>query len=388
MSEILILLLMLFVARFGGEIAMRFGQSPMLGEILGGLILGPTILGLIVPTESIQFLSHLGILFLMFLAGLETDLNLIRKVAGPSVVISIAGAALSFGLGYAVGALFGLSGTASIFLGAALSTSSIVVTARVLGDYGMMRSEVGLLSMAVNAVDDVLSMFIVLLLVSLVGAGAGGEASDPIWLMLAKLAAYAVIATGIGLFLFRPIMSVVDRTLSSEMHFSVAILLVLLFSWAAEALGLADVLGAFIVGAFLRYTEEAEPTVISRVEATADGFLVPIFFAAMGVQTNLRELLNFLPLLGVVLLAAVAGKLIGCGGGARLMRYSWRDSYIIGAGMVPRAEMTLVLLGIGLSAGVLPPVMPPLLVSLVFLSALVTGPLLRAAFLTDKSPSG
>lgn len=373
MNDLLALLLLLFAARLGGELAVRVNQSPMLGEILAGLLVGPTVFGLVETSEGTALLSHLGILFLMFLAGLETDLRLIRKVAGPSVLVSVVGAAVSFALGYGVGLLFGLSSTASLFLGAALSTSSIVVTARVLGDYGMMNSEVGLLSMATNAVDDVLSMFVVLALVSVVGQ----EGDEPIWLMLVKLAAYAVVATVVGLFLFRPLMRLVGRLRSDEMHFSIAVLLVLLFSWSADALGLADVLGAFIAGAFLHYTEEAEPSMTTRVEAVSGGFLVPIFFAAIGLETNLRELGGDLPLLAVVLVAAVVGKLVGCGGAARLAKYDWRSSYIIGAGMVPRAEMTLVLLGIGLSAGVLPGVMPPLLVALVFLSALVTSPLLR-----------
>lgn len=377
MSPLLALLLLVLAARLGGELAIRAGQSPMLGEILAGLLLGPTLLDAVAVSEPIELLSHLGILFLMFLAGLETDLRLIRKVAGPSLLISILGAALSFGLGYGVGVVFGLSSVASLFLGGALSTSSIVVTARVLGDSGMMRSEIGLISMATNAVDDVLSMFVVLLLVSVVGEAGAEGGGRPLWLTLVLFAVYAVLATGVGLYVFRPMMRWVGRLRSDEAYFSAAVVLVLLFSWTAEAFGLEDVLGAFIAGAFLHYTEEAEPSMVARVEALSDGFLVPVFFASMGLATDLGELSGAWGLLGATLLAAVVGKLAGCGGAARLTRYGWRDSYVIGAGMVPRAEMTLVLLGIGMGAGVLPEVMPPLLISLVFLSALVTSPLLR-----------
>lgn len=378
MSPLLALLLLVLAARLGGELAIRANQSPMLGEILAGLLLGPTLLDVVEVTEPIELLSHLGILFLMFLAGLETDLRLIRKIAGPSLLISIVGAVLSFGLGYLVGIFFGLPHVASLFLGGALSTSSIVVTARVLGDSGMMRSEIGLVSMATNAVDDVLSMFVVLLLVSAVGgAGGGAEGARPLWLTLVLFAAFTVLAVGVGLYVFRPMMRWVGRLKSDEMYFSTAVVLVLLFSWTAEVFGLEDVLGAFVAGAFLHYTEEAEPSMVARVEALSDGFLVPVFFASMGVATDLGELTGAWTLLGVTLLAAVVGKLVGCGGAARLARYGWRDSYIIGAGMVPRAEMTLVLLGIGMGANVLPEVMPPLLISLVFLSALVTSPLLR-----------
>jgi Kef-type K+ transport system membrane component KefB len=373
-SVLLALVALLLAARLAGELAVRVGQSPMLGEILAGLVLGPTLLNLVHTEPSLDLLSHLGILFLMFLAGLDTDLRLIRKVAGPSVAVSLAGACLSLALGYGVGVLFGLSSIASVFLAAALSTSSIVVTARVLDDYGMMRSEVGLLCMATNAIDDVISMFIVLLVVSLVGQS--GHQSIP-W-MLGKLVIYSVAATAVGLLLFRPLLRWVGRMRSDEMYFTAAVVLVLGFAWSADALGLADVLGAFLAGAFLHQTEEAEPTMVARVQAVSDGFLVPIFFATMGLTTDLRELGGALAFGAVVIVVAVVGKLVGSGLGARLAGYGWRDSFIVGAGMVPRAEMTLVLLGIGHKAGVLPPVLPPLLISLVFLTALLTGPLLRA----------
>jgi Kef-type K+ transport system membrane component KefB len=380
-NVLLSLALLLVAARLAGELAVRVGQSPMLGEILAGLLLGPTLLDLVPAGASLDLLSQLGILFLMFLAGLETDLRLIRKVAGPSVAVAVIGGAISFGLGFGVGRVFGLGSLASLFLAAALSTSSIVVTARVLADYGMLRSEVGLLCMATNAIDDVISMFVVLLVVSLVGHS--GEQSIP-W-MLGKLAIYSLAATGVGLLLFRPLLRWVGRLRSDEMYFTTAVVLVLAFSWSAEALGLAGVLGAFLAGAFLHQTEAAEPTMVARVQAVSEGFLVPVFFATMGLTTDLRELRGAVPFVAVVILAAVVGKLAGCGLGARLTGYGWRDSYVVGAGMVPRAEMTLVLLGIGHKAGVLPPVLPPLLISLVFLTALLTGPLLRAG-LPPRSP--
>lgn len=373
MNILLVLLLILVAARLGGEVAIRLQQSPMLGEIVAGLVLGPTLLGVIDRGPSVDLLSHLGILFLMFLAGLEADLRLIKKVAGASTAISIGGVVVSFAGGYGAGLAFGLSSTASLFLGAALSSSSIVVTARVLSDFGLMRSELGFLSMATNAVDDVNGMFVLLIVVSAVGKGTG----RPIWMQVGELVLYAVVATLVGLYLFRPLMSLIDRAQVDEIYFSVAIALVLLYSWAANAMGLADVLGAFIAGAFLHYTEEAEPSMITRVEAISDGFLVPVFFAAMGLETNLRDLGSHLPLLGVVLMVAIASKMVGCGLPARLLGYDWRRAYVIGAGMVPRAEMTLVLLGIGMSTHVLPNFMAPLLVSIVVLTALATGPLLR-----------
>lgn len=373
MEPLLALLLVVALARLLGEVAVRLNQSPMLGEILAGLLLGPTALALVEPDEALELLSRLGILFLMFLAGLETDIRLIRKVAGPSFLVSFFGQAFALGLGLGVGLLFGLSFVASLFLGAALSGSSIVVTARVLDDYGAMTSEVGLLSLAANAVDDVMSVFVLLLLASVVG----DQGQEPFYWTLGKMAVYVAVAVAVGLWLFRPLMRIVGRLRSDEMFFSVAVILVLVFSWSAEAFGLADVLGAFIVGAFLHYTEEAEPSMIRRVEAVSAGFLVPVFFAGIGLQTDLRELGGAYALLAVAFVAAVVSKLGGCGLGARVAGYGWLRSYIVGAGMVPRAEMTLVFLGIGLSAGVLPETLPPVVVALVFLTAIVTSPLLR-----------
>lgn len=378
MSPLLALLLLVVAARTGGELAARLGQSSMLGEIVAGLVLGPTLFDLPLRGDALEFLSRLGILFLMFGAGLDTDLRLVRKVAGPSVIVSLCGQVLSFGLGYAAGWAFGLAMAPRVLLGAALSASSIVVTARVLGDYGQLRSATGLLAMAVNAIDDLIGMFVLLVAVSVVGQG--GAAHEPIWLMLAKVLAFAVGAVVVGLMLMPLAMRLVRQLESAEMHFTFLVVLVLLFSWAAASLGLADVVGAFLAGAFLHYTQESEPAIISRVDAIGDGFLVPVFFAMIGLETNLRLLAGDLPFMLVVLLVAVVGKLVGCGGGARLAGFGWRTSYILGVGMIPRAEMTLVLLGIGLKANVLPPIVPPVLVSLVFLTAVVSSPLLRLGF--------
>lgn len=170
----------------------------------------------------------------------------------------------------------------------------------------------------------------------------------------------------------------VYRLRSREMHFTVAVLLVLGFGWMAEFFGLADVLGAFAAGPFLHYTEETEPAMVHRVEALSDGFLVPVFFGVIGLQTDLFLLLDAVPLVAIALIAAIVGKLVGCGLGARVTGYSNRESVIVGAGMVPRAGLALIMLGL-VPEGSLPDVMAPLLVAIVFLTALVTAPILRLA---------
>ncbi|SNR61807.1 cation:proton antiporter [Paracoccus sediminis] len=375
MNELLALVILIAAARMGGELATRFRQSPMLGEIIAGLLLGPTALNLIAPSETLEFLGHLGILFMTFLAGMETDLRMLRKVAGPSVLVSALGIALSVGLGFAVGWIVDFGVASSLFLGAALSTSSIAVTARVFTDFKLMRTRVGLLSMAAHAIDDILAMMLIIFVVSFFG---GEATSDPVWLVLGKVAAFLLIAAVIGLWILKPVMGWVYRLRSREMHFTVAILLVLGFGWMAEFFGLADVLGAFAAGAFLHYTDEAEPAMVQRVEALSDGFLVPVFFGVIGLQTDLFLLLDAVPLVALALVAAVVSKLAGCGMGARLTGYSLRESVIVGAGMVPRAGLALIMLGL-VPEGSLPAVMAPLLVAIVFLTALVTAPILRLA---------
>lgn len=375
MNTLLALVMLVLFARLGGEIAIRARQSPMLGEIVAGLLMGPTLLNLITPNETLEFLGHLGILFMTFLAGMETDLRMLRKVAGPSVVVSGLGIVMSVALGFGAGQLFDFSVEASLFLGAALATSSIAVTARVFSDFKLMQTKVGLLSMASHAIDDILAMMLIIFVVSYFG---GDQASDPVWLVLGKVLAFFAIVTVVGVFVLKPLMRFVYRLKSSEMHFSVAVLLVLSFGWTAELFGLADVLGAFAAGAFIHYTEEAEPAMVQRVEALSDGFLVPIFFGVIGLQTDLALLVDAIPLVVVVLIVAILGKLVGCGIGARLTGSTTRESVIVGAGMIPRAGLALIMLGL-VPEGSLPEIMPALLVAIVFLTALVTGPILRVA---------
>jgi len=179
--------------------------------------------------------------------------------------------------------------------------------------------------------------------------------------------AFLALTACIGIFLLKSVMRWVYRLRSREMHFTVAVLLVPGFGWMAEFYGLAGEPGAFVARAFLPYTEEVEPAMVYWVEALSDGLLVPIFLGVIGLQTDLFLLMDTMPIVLGVLAAAIVGKLVGCGVGTRIMGYTGRESIIVGAGMVPRADLALIMLGL-VPAGSLPEVMSPLLVAIVFLT--------------------
>ncbi len=380
------LVVILLAAKAAGYISTRLGQPSVLGELLVGVLLGPSLLNILHLSfinsatlgTTISDLSELGVLFLMFIAGLELHLGELAGHRKVSLLASSGGLLLSVGLGWAAGRLFGMQNSAALLLGVALGATSVSISAHILLEMGALRSRVGLSLLGAAVVDDILSILAFSIFLA-VTTGAGNF-YGLVWLTL-RMALFLAGATAFGLWVLPYLARWVGRLSISQGVLAFAIVMLLAYGLAAELVGqMAALIGAFLAGLMFARTPE-KSQIEAGITALAYALFVPIFFINVGLSVNLHELpLNAVWLILAVTLAAIAGKVFGAAGGARLGGFPTHEAFQLGSGMVARGEVTLIVAAAGNKAGLLNSSAFSAVVAVVLLSTLVTPPLLHFAF--------
>ena len=345
--------LLLFVALAGYLLASRINQSVVVGEILVGFLVGPSVLGLITYTDFVAGLAQLGAVFLLFVVGTEFRLE---DVARPRyLLIGASGVVVPFGMAYGASALLGFPVGGSMFIATALTATSIAITANVLKEMGRLQTAAARAIIGAAVIDDVLGL---LVLAVTRGAVSGSVSFPAVALVFGKSLAFLAAGALAGHFLLRPVLERIDASSFTrrfrEIPFLFAVMCAFLYGMAAELLGLSAIVGAFMAGASLGGVR------LRQGKDLHDGFdflqaiFASIFFVSLGILTDVRALeARVLVLLGVLLVVAFASKLIGCGGAALLTGSGPRDAAIIGLGMAPRGEVAMIIALIGLNAGLI-----------------------------------
>jgi len=381
------LAVILLAAKLAGYLASRLGQPSVLGELLVGLLLGPSLLDLThlffvtdsrLLGEVINQLGELGVLLLMFLAGLELHLSDLKRNARVSILGGLLGVSLPLGLGWVSGRLFGLNDAAALYLGLAIAATSVSISAQTLMEMKLLRTPVGLSLLGAAVFDDVLTILLLSVFLAVVSGGQGLPAL--LWIT-ARMLFFLGLAGAFGLGVLPCLVRLTARLPISQGLLTLAVVLLLACALAAELLGgMAAITGAFVAGLMLARSPEKN-RFESGLHALAYGLFVPIFFVSIGLSIDLHQMnAAGLWLLLAVLLAAVLGKTLGAGLGARLGGFSWRSGIQLGVGMIARGEVSLVVASLGVKTGLLPPVAFSAVVGLVLLSTLLTPPLLRAVW--------
>jgi Kef-type K+ transport system membrane component KefB len=387
-SDFLLQLALLWgAAKLAAEAAERLGQPAVLGELLAGILLGASVLGWVRPDEpTLARLAEMGALLLLFEVGLESDLRALLKVGPEALGLAVAGVLLPLGLGLGAGLGFGLAFGPALFLGAALTATSVGITARVFADLGMLKRKEARVVLGAAVADDVIGLLLLAVVSGLYGAKALSAAAvvGRIGLALGFLVAAIVvgqIAAGILLRVARR-MCTRGVLVASAMGFCVVL------SALAERCGLAPIVGAFAAGLVLARTEH-RLHLETLLKPVAD-LLMPLFFLMMGATANLAGLSPataagrmLLLLTGVLFVAALIGKV----GGGLLLPWRSGDRWLMGIGMIPRGEVGLIFAGFGLAHGVLSNTLYSTLITVVLLTTLVTPPLLKAR-VTRKQRGG
>jgi Kef-type K+ transport system membrane component KefB len=390
------LIVILLAAKLAGYVSMRLGQPSVLGDLLAGVLLGPsliTILGLpfINSTSlggTLSELSELGVVFLMFIAGLDLHLGELAGHRKVSLLASTGGLLLSVGLGWGAGRLFGMGNAAALLLGLALGATSVSISARTLMEMGVLRSRVGLSLLGAAVADDILSILAFSIFLA-IHSGAGGFGSL-VWLT-ARMVLFLAGAVAFGWWVLPWLARGVTRLHIGQGMLVFAIVVMLAYGLAAELAGnMAALIGAFLAGMMFARTQE-KGLIDQGMNALAYGLFVPIFFINIGLSVDLHTLqLGDIWLVLAVTLVAIGGKVFGAAAGARLGGLPKHEAFQLGAGMVARGEVTLIVAAMGTRSGLIDGSAFSAIVAAVLLSTLVTPPLLRFTLtrLKAKVPAG
>ena len=370
------LLVVLAAAKLAAEGAERVGVPAVLGEIVAGIVIGPSVLGLVELTGargvSLGVLAELGVLLLLVQVGMEMDLAELGRVGRVSLVVALVGVAVPFIGGAAAGVGLGLDGETAIFIGAALTATSVGITARVFGDLRALATLEARIVLGAAVADDVLGLIILTVVAKVVG-GDG--------VTLGVIASTVGIALGFLLFTGVVGMVAVPRLLTAAVGASrsgttltvLAVVIVLGFGVLADAAQLAFIIGAFMAGLAIGRSEHGEK--IAGELNSIGGLLIPVFFVLIGVNADLSAMLQPNALLdaSVLLVIAVVGKVVSAYGAAGTRS----DRLLVGLGMIPRGEVGLIFASIGLAQGVLDDDLYGALLLVVLMTTVITPPLLR-----------
>ncbi len=372
LQMLLPLILILVAARLAGMASRRIGMPAVLGELLAGLILGPSVLGLVQMNETLEGIAYIGVLLLMFIAGLETDTAQMLKVGKASTFGAIGGVVLPFGAGVALGMASGMPAPATLFLAAALTATSVSVSVQVLQEVGQLRSRAGMVILGAAITDDVLGLLALSLVMSFVGQG------ESIAVTILRLVLFFPIAIIVGRFALGPVVRWIARNHSEEAGIALIVAVVLFYAWSAEAWGgLAAITGAYVAGVMLGRLTEAREWIGKSVSILGYGLFIPVFFVTVGLSTNLQAVLVAPAFAVIVTIAAVVTKALGSGVGARLGGCTWAESRTIGAGMVARGEVALVVASLGLNSGLISNTVFTLIIVMTMVTTLLTPLLLK-----------
>jgi Kef-type K+ transport system membrane component KefB len=381
----LLLSILLLSAKMAGYISIRFGQPSVLGELLVGVLLGPSLLNVMhLPVfhgelaEFITKLGEMGVLLLMFLAGMELHLGELTRNLRVSALAGTLGVVVPVLLGWAVGPLFGMDSAASIFLGLTLGATSVSISAQTLIELKVLRSRVGLSLLGAAVFDDIL---VILFLSVFLAVQSGAASLADVGLIAVRMMAFLVLSVVFGLWALPWLMRRIAHLPISQGVLTLTLVVMLAYGLAAELLGgMAAITGAFLAGLMTARVPEKE-RVESGLHALAYGLFVPIFFVNIGLTVNVRELQTESYWMALVIIViSVLGKWIGSGLGARLGGLSTLESTQLGAGMISRGEVGLIVASVGVRQELMSSSEFSAIVAMVLVSTLVTPPLLRALF--------
>lgn len=406
----LLLAILLPAGKIGASLCSRYNIPPILAELLVGVVLGPGALNILhmhvfhggEATSALLLLSQMGAILLMFIAGVETDIDRMREASMTAFIVALSGVIWPFLLGAGVGHALGLSWRTACFLGGALTATSVSISARTLMDAGRLDSKEGTVILGAAVIDDVMGLFVLAFLAASVttsqGQAFGLAPTASLWLQHRFPAAAAhplvvqmvLISLCVTLFFvvgyaaarrwLDPLITQMRKLTANEAVPSCILALVLLYAISAEWIGsVAGITGAYLLG-FVFAGSKFKTDVERSFYAIGHGLLIPLFFVAIGLSSDYRALTGHWTLMWLVLLVAVVGKLVGCGLAALGSGMDWVRSLRVGCGMISRGEVGLIVTTMGATTGIFGQSEVAVMVAVVLLTTLLTPLALRGAF--------
>ncbi len=397
--------LILITAKLSGILMRKLGLPQVLGFIVAGILLGPAIWGLFMEVKAdtifpisrngyLDAFAEVGVIFVMFTAGLETNLEDIKNTGVISFLIASAGVILPLAAGFGLGALFlpDEEWHTWLFIGTIITATSVGITVEVLRELGKLQTKVGTIIMSAAIIDDVLGIIVLSVILSISGGNAvsspvldlinpnGNIAINIIWIF-----AFFVFAIGVGILLSKLFKFIEKKTPHTRRIPILSIATCLMYAFIAERVfGVADITGAYVAGLILSTNQASAQYVDRKVTINSYTLFAPIFFAGIGIKISFEGFtLNVLWFSLAFVFTAIITKIIGCGGVARCFKFSWKDCTRIGVGMITRGEVALIVTEKGIAGGLLAPQYRAIVVMLVMVSSLLAPILLKLLYKKD-----
>lgn len=381
------LALILISTKLFGLITKKVRMPQVVGALVAGVILGPAVLNVLSETEFIQKLAELGVIVLMFTAGLETDINQLKKTGKASFIIAVLGVIIPLAGGFFIASIFNKGNDVNtilqnVFIGIILTATSVSITVETLKEMGKLNTRAGNAILGAAIIDDILGIIALTITTSL------ADPSINVIIVLAKIVMFFIFA-GFAGYLFHWAFIKLDERYQRDLRRFVILAFVfcLLLSFCAEEFfGVADITGAFIAGLVISDSNRSK-YLNSRFETLSYMLLSPIFFASIGIKVQLTAMTKTIFIFAILLLlVAILSKVLGCALGAKLCRYSNREAIQIGTGMISRGEVALIVANKGIAMGLMLPEFLATVVIVVVVTTIVTPILLKVVF-NNKSKS-
>ena len=374
MDILVSVLLLLLGAKIGGELVEHLGYPSIIGELAGGIILGPSLLNLVDVGGVLERFSYMGILLLMFLSGAETNIRDLAKEGKTSFLVAVCGVALPMALGFGLSSAYGYGTLESLFIGAALTATSVGITVRVLLDMGKLNTPVGLTILGAAVIDDIIAVIILTVLAGV--ATVEGFSILGVGWILVVMAGFFVVSLVAGYALVNRIIPLTHMLKTEAAVESVALIFILVLSLLAEEMYVAGITGSFIAGILIAQTPE-KGHVVNNTKVVGYAFFIPMFFATVGTLVDLHAI-SGVGVYGILLIiVAIAGKVLASFSACLVHCFKKRDALAVGVGMTPRMEVAIVIANTGLIAGIIESPLYTAIIIMAFATTLITPPLLR-----------
>ncbi|MBQ3118681.1 MAG: cation:proton antiporter [Clostridia bacterium] len=381
------LAIILTAAKLMGLLARKCKVPQVVGEILAGLLIGPSVLGLIEQTDFLSYMAEIGVILIMFSAGLETNLRDMIKTGPFACAVAVCGVFVPLLFGtllymafYGIAAIGSIHFYKAVFIGVILTATSVGITVKALSELGKLKSELGTAIVSAAIIDDIIGIMVLTLVVGIGGNTSGGTAE--ILTVLVKTLLFFVFAIVVGLIFYR-IFQWLDQ--GRHVHtqripiFGLALCMALAYS-AEKFFGVADVTGAYLAGIILCNIRDAE-YIDRKMSVSSYMMFGPVFFAGIGLKTNIEGMTWMMFAFSVCfVIVALISKIVGCSAISKLCGHNTTDSLIIGVGMMTRGEVALIVAQKGLSVGLLDPLYFTPVIILIVVSSILTPIILKILF--------
>ena len=348
------LCLILVLTTLAGNFANRLGVPAVIGELLIGIIIGPALLNWVQLNSLVSLFSDIGVVILMFLGGLESDLKLLVKYLKPAIIVATLGVILPIAVMGAVSWWWGFTSLEALFIGVIFSATSVSISVAVLKEYHALGTREGATILGAAVADDIIGVILLSLMISLLASqGIHTAGSQPaLGLVLLEQVAFFGGTYLLVKWIAPYLMHLSERLVVASSVTIMSMVICLGMAWLANLVGLSGAIGAFFAGIAVANTPYRN-TLADHVEPLGNSIFIPVFFVSVGLNMTLAHMGQNIGLILALTVLACLTKLVGCGLGARISHFSWTSSTVIGTGMIARGEMGLITAQIGHQAGLM-----------------------------------